>query len=79
MRHTLLWGAVLAVMLSLGVAGCSDTKTTATPDEQARYKDPVLEPPAEAGNMGGPGPSGGGSAAPGPPPPPPPGAQAGPG
>lgn len=69
---------ILVALAVCGAAlfGCGDTQTSATPDEQATYQNPKMEPPAGAGNMGGPGGAPAGAA---PPPPPPAGAQAGPG
>lgn len=49
--------AFLAVGLMMTLAGCQGgAQTTATPEEQERFENPVLEPPAEAGNISGPPP-----------------------
>lgn len=47
---------LLAVLAGCLVAGCSGggTMTSATPDEQKHYANPIKEPPPEAGNFGGP-------------------------
>jgi hypothetical protein len=65
-----------AALFGAALAGCEPTEATATQEEEARFRDPIMEPPAEAGNMGGPAGAPEGAA---PPPPPPAGAQAGPG
>ena len=77
-RKALILLAALAVS-GAALFGCGDTQTTATPDEQATYQNPKLEPPAGASNMGGPAGGGGAPAGAAPPPPPPSDAQAGPG
>lgn len=49
--------ALLGVGCILTLAGCQGgAQTTATPEEQARFENPVLEPPPEAGNITGPPP-----------------------
>ncbi len=65
-----------AALVGAALTGCEPTNATATAEEEERYRNPKMEPPAEAGNMGGPA---GAPEGAGPPPPPPAGAQAGPG
>lgn len=77
-RKALILCAAL-VMTGAALFGCGDASTSATPDEQATYENPKMEPPAGASNMGGPVGGGGAPEGAAPPPPPPADAKAGPG
>jgi hypothetical protein len=56
-------GALGATLLILAGCPSAGSQATATSEEESRFRNPVKEPPPEAGNIGGP--PGGGGAAPG--------------